>query len=64
MKQYFKIQEDRRDNTLHFFEDWKDNGSGGRLLALHSVDNMTQLGEDWEYVRMAGDFPVLKRKIA
>jgi hypothetical protein len=59
MKQYFNIQLNQNRKILHFFIQHDEKG---HQLELTVVANIDDLPEHWEYVRMAGDFPVFKRK--
>jgi len=64
MNQYFQIQHKQKKTTLFFFEQGEKTDTGGSILKLIRVADISSLHDDWEYVRMAGDFPVFKRKIA
>lgn len=59
MKQYFDIQLNQGRKLLYFFVQHDEKG---HKLELNSVATINDLHEHWEYVRMAGDFPVFKRK--
>lgn len=59
MKQYFNIQLNQGRTLLHFFIQQDEKG---HKLELNSVATISDLHEHWEYVRMAGDFPVFIRK--
>lgn len=61
MKQYFNIQLNQGRILLYFFIQIDEKG---HKLELTVVANIDGLEEHWEYVRMAGDFPVFKRKTA
>lgn len=61
MNQYFNIQLNQGRKLLYFFIQLDEKG---HKLELTLVANIDDLYEYWEYVRMAGDFPVFKRKIA
>lgn len=60
MKQYFNIQLNQGRKLLYFFIQLDEKGHKLELTVVANIDN---LHEDWEYVRMAGDFPVFIRKM-
>jgi len=66
MKQYFNIQLKQGKRLLYFFDQCGMMDNGHHIVDLQQIidTDVDTFGAGWDYVRMAGDIPVFKKKDA